>query len=40
MWITYHCDCSSFFSWFSETQQKDDMDEMHDEVRSIDADEC
>lgn len=25
----------SFFSWFSETQQRDDMDEIHDEVAEI-----
>ncbi|GMH21426.1 hypothetical protein Nepgr_023268 [Nepenthes gracilis] len=25
----------SFFSWFSETQQKDNMDEIHDEVAEI-----
>ncbi|XP_059645124.1 NAP1-related protein 2 isoform X2 [Cornus florida] len=25
----------SFFSWFSETQQKDDLDEIHDEVAEI-----
>ncbi|CAL5362206.1 unnamed protein product [Camellia sinensis] len=25
----------SFFTWFSDTQQKDDMDEIHDEVAEI-----
>uniref|UniRef100_A0A5B6ZX19 Putative NAP1-related protein 2 n=1 Tax=Davidia involucrata TaxID=16924 RepID=A0A5B6ZX19_DAVIN len=25
----------SFFTWFSETQQKDDMDEIHDEIAEI-----
>ncbi|KAM7480011.1 hypothetical protein LguiA_028224 [Lonicera macranthoides] len=30
-----HEDESSFFSWFSETQQKDDMDEMHDEIAEL-----
>lgn len=32
--FSWPCKCS-FFSWFTETQQKDDIDEIQDEVRSL-----
>jgi hypothetical protein len=31
--VFYHVECS-FFSWFTDTQEKDHLDDIHDEVSS------
>lgn len=32
--VFYHVECS-FFSWFTDAQEKDHLDDIHDEVSSI-----